>query len=749
MLSLGKVGKNPLCALSGSRGYGGGVHMVNTVKRVIIVFLFLMRIHPVDSQAIKSMDFRNQTITDVLMVLANAAGQSVIVDETVIGTATFHFSDSTFEEALYRFTDACNLFTEKRNNAYYISKIQIQKNADLISIRADNTDIEMVVKAVGRNAGKTILYDQLPRATINLNSENITLPNLLEIIIKKYPEYSLVEENSAYYLKRAVEVSSGAPGRLSNSSITVTANNLYTMSVQRASFSAILTLLFRTGKREYSLLQRIDSTLDNLYFQDKPFDEMLRLVLEQANCDYVQSGDIYYVFEVQRRDILKKLKNVMVIQLRNIPVENATALLPNEYAGSSFMKADKNTNSVYLTGSTEEIAPIAAFFELLDVPAEGKSFKRFEIQYLAVKDFTGLLPQELAAAGPQIIPGSNAFIVQTTDEMAKQFEDYIKLIDQRNTGFPVQLRYIKSDELMQYLPPSVSKEELALSSDPTLVFYRGTGEKHRQFLEHLKLIDQPKPQIRYQMLVMQYQRSNNINWSKSLKVAQSDADLGTVVTGTFSNLVNINFDIITEFGYQMALQLNLQIGEDKAKVLADTTLNGISGQDIKFENTSTFRYRDTAIDPDTGKPVYTGVTREINSGLRLSINGWVSGDGMITMNVNATVSKQDESGAGASANTNPPPTSERVVNTQVRTKSGTPIVIGGLLQVDRVESVKKLPLLGSIPLIGKLFQDIDIQDSTTEMVIYIVPFVHLGEAYSTDYGKKNAYYYQKYILRDG
>jgi Flp pilus assembly secretin CpaC len=92
------------------------------------------------------------------------------------------------------------------------------------------------------------------------------------------------------------------------------------------------------------------------------------------------------------------------------------------------------------------------------------------------------------------------------------------------------------------------------------------------------------------------------------------------------------------------MQLNLQLGEDKARVLADTTLNGISGQEIKFENTNTFRYRDITIDPETGKPFYTGTTREITSGLVLNINGWVSGDGMITMKVNAAVSKQDESG---------------------------------------------------------------------------------------------------------
>jgi type II secretory pathway component GspD/PulD (secretin) len=524
------------------------------------------------------------------------------------------------------------------------------------------------------------------------------------------------------------------------------------MDIQRAAFSSILSLLFKTGNQEYTLLQRIDTSLDNLYFQDKTFDQLLRLVLEQANCDFVKNDTIYYIFEVQRRDILKKLKNVIVIQLQHISVESATALLPNEYSASTFIKTDKNSNSVYLTGSTEEITPIADFFSLLDVPGEDKSFKRYEIQFLTVKDFISLLPQELVRTSPLLIPDTNAFIVHITGEQEEQIEQFIRLVDTRNIGLPVHLRYIKSDELLQFLPPSATREELVISSDPTLVFYKGTAEKQKQFLEHLKLIDQPKPQIRYQLLVMQYQRSDNISWTKGLKISSTDSNDPSspqMFVGTFSNLVNINFDIITEFGYQFALQLNLQIGEDKAKVLADTTLNGISGQDIKFENTTTFRYRDTTIDPETGRPFYTGVTREITSGLVLNVNGWVSGDGMITMKVNAAVSKQDESGVNASATTNPPPTSERIVNTQVRTKSGTPIVIGGLLQVEKVENVKKLPILGSIPLIGKLFQDIVIQDNTTEMVIYIVPYVHNGLVQTTDYAKKNSEYLKKYVLKNG
>jgi type II secretory pathway component GspD/PulD (secretin) len=693
------------------------------------------------------MDFRNQNISDILMVLADMGRQSIIVDPSVTGTATFYFSDSEFEEALYQFTDACYLFCEKRNNAYFVSKIKMSVSGELINLQAEDVDIEMLVRSISRNVGKTIIYDSLPRAPISINSQQTTLKNILEIIIKKYAEYSVREENNAFYLRRAADPSSTNISRLGSNSIQKN-GDAYSTDIQRAPFSSIITLLFKTAGKEYSLLQRTDSTLENLYYDNKTFEQLLRLILEQASCDYTVSNEIYYIFEVQRRDILKNFKDVMVIQMMNMPIEEAVNLIPSDFGGSSFLKINKTANSAYLTGSSEEIEPIAGFLALLDVPIMDKAFYRFQLQFLKVNDFLNLIPKELAAAGPLVIPDTNSFVVNLKDDMAEKYRTFIDMVDKKNMGIPIRLKYIKSEELTQSLPPSVQKDEIIISSDPTLIFYNGTEEKKALFLEHLVLIDQPKPQIRYQLLVIQYQRNDNVNWNKSLNVNSNPSiDHADMISGTFSNLVNISFDIVSGFGYQMALQLNLQLGEDKAKVLADTTLNGISGQDIRFENTNTFRYRDTTIDPETGKPFYTGVTREIRSGLVLGINGWVSGDGMVTMKVNAAVSKQDETGANTSATTNPPPTSERVVNTQIRTKSGTPIVIGGLLQIEKTELVSKTPILGSIPLLGRLLNDTSISEITTEMIIYIIPYVHNGDEASNDYLKRNEVYYKKYILR--
>ena len=131
--------------------------------------------------------------------------------------------------------------------------------------------------------------------------------------------------------------------------------------------------------------------------------------------------------------------------------------------------------------------------------------------------------------------------------------------------------------------------------------------------------------------------------------------------------------------------------------------------------------------PNTGKPVYSGVTKEIVSGLKLDVVGSVSGDGMITSIVTASVTRQ---GIDTSASTgNPPPTSEKVVTTEVCGKSGEPIVISGLVQNTSSKSSSGIPLISKSPLLGVLFKSSEKIVEKSQMVIYLVP--HIEEYNST------------------
>lgn len=665
------------------------------------------------------MDFRNQKISDVIYALADICEESVFVDETVSGNVTFHFEDKDFESALSRFCDYCHLYVTNDNGVYRVSQVKLSINdRKSIFLNGENVMLEPLLNYLSRVTNTTILYDTLPVSTITIRVENESLENILNLIIIKLPGFGLERIASGYYITK----SSGTNIRRNVDVFTVSkADNLFSVSIQKATFLNVLEALFVKGEKEYSLLYKPTIQLEGIAYKNKTFDELLSLLLEQASCDYTIENNIYKIFEIQKRDINKKFKTTKTIFLKHISTEVLLQLLPSELNNSAFIKLDKNNGVVVLNGSEAEISPIEAFIEKIDVNCENRFFKQFEIVNLDVKEAVSLIPKHLLLSDPVILPSNTAFITQVTTENEKELSDFIKMIDSQKNNYSITLKYIKSDELIKSLPAWVAKEKITQTSNPSLVFYNGNSTQYKALLSDIEKIDRPKQQIKYQLLVIQRQKTNGMNIGSSLKVNTSDEQAGYGWSGMLSNIFNIKFDIISQFGLQFAGNLNAELSLGKAHVLADTTLNGISGESISFSNTNTSRYRDIIV--NGSGDVYTSTTREITSGLTLKIDGWVSGDEMITVSIEAQVSKQGSSSGNADVTSAPPSTTEKKVSTNVRTKSGEPVIIGGLFQQETDITENRVPVLGSVPLLGNLFKTQKENVAETEFIIYLVPFV--------------------------
>jgi type II secretory pathway component GspD/PulD (secretin) len=707
------------------------------------LLLFLVLGFPVFGQRMGVMDFRNQNIVDILMALAETSGMSIIPDETVEGKASFHFTDSDFFEALELFLGSYKLYAVREGNSIRVSRIKTSYNGDTrrVSLAAEDTDIEKVIRALARSINTSILYDPLPEIRVSLDIQELSPGEALAICMLRLDSYSLEENENYYYLRK---VNSGDPlSPAARQGYISREGESYSLALQNARFLDVLEELFKTAEKEYSLLTKNDGIIEDLYFADRPFDEMLRLVLEQGNADYVERKGIYYIVELQRRDIVRKLKDTEIINLTHISAQELPALLPGELAAGNALKIDRASNAVLLTGSPEEIRPLRDFIAKIDKPAAGQRFERFDLSYITVDETLAMLPPRLTPTAPAAVPGANAFIAAGSPEGLGALREYITALDRKGEGCPIQLKYIKIDELLKALPPSVHKEDILDSGYPNLLFFTGAPEKRALFQRELALIDRPKPQIRYELLVIEYMKSNETRFTKSFSAASSGDNSNMTLLGNLSNLFNLSFDVVAQFGYQFAANLSLQLGENIAAVYADTTLNGLSGQEIKFQNTDTYRYQEFEVNADTGNITRTGVTREISSGLIVSLNGWVSGDDMITMTVNATVSKQNNH--GASDGSTVPSTSERVVFTHLRTPSGTPIVLSGLMKEDSAKGRKKIPILGDIPLLGRLFRDSTDTKEKTEIVIYIVPYLSRDAGEEQDLPRRLERYYHSFV----
>jgi general secretion pathway protein D len=86
--------------------------------------------------------------------------------------------------------------------------------------------------------------------------------------------------------------------------------------------------------------------------------------------------------------------------------------------------------------------------------------------------------------------------------------------------------------------------------------------------------------------------------------------------------------------------------------------------------------------------------------------------------------EQESSGIAAAASqvsTNDLVTNKRTISTRVLVDDGGMIVLGGLIEDRLTESESKVPLLGSIPLLGELFRTRSVQKTKSNLMVFIRP----------------------------
>lgn len=89
----------------------------------------------------------------------------------------------------------------------------------------------------------------------------------------------------------------------------------------------------------------------------------------------------------------------------------------------------------------------------------------------------------------------------------------------------------------------------------------------------------------------------------------------------------------------------------------------------------------------------------IEAGINLVFTPWVTSDNQINLWVHPQISS-----IGESIGTTLPPINTREARTYIRLNDGETFAIGGLIQDDIIESVTKVPILGSIPILGNMFK---------------------------------------------
>lgn len=630
----------------------------NYLKKAFILTLhFLIFLKPLFCQ--KSIEFKNQNITDILLVLARENGISIITDNTVSGKVSFYFEDITNKNALFSFLDANELLWKEENGIIKVS----EKNHD---------------------------------------ETNETLK---------------LQEAPAEKKKILLKINEG----------------LYSVETDSCSLFEILKELFNAEGKEFSLFFTSDKKVENINLKDKDFTSILNFLLEKTEGDFIIKDSVYCIFENQKKNASSLLKENFFYTLKEKSTAELCNVIPPEITSSLSFKTDKEKNSIFARGTPREIELLKKFIESFEKTNCDFESRIFHFKFISPEKFISMIPENLILKTPFVLENNVDAIFFGNENIFEKIQSLQNMADVKKEIFPVTLKFIKTSELLKNLPPDISSEKIKESICPNLIFFIGSEEEKNVFLKTLELIDKPKPQIKYQLLIIQFNEGKNKTRKNSVTVSKKNGDFAWGFSSELSNLMNIDFDIISRLGVEYAVNLNHQLSENNARVFTDTTLTGIAEQDVRFQNTETYRYLEYEYDTNGNTTTASGVTQQITSGLILNLNGWISGDNMITINIDATISKQN-----GESTSSIPSTSERVISSQVRTYSGESIVLSGLIKEDENSSRSVHPVLSSIPIIGRLFEQESSSFDKNEFEIYIVPYL-LTESAEEKYSLKKIY----------
>lgn len=282
--------------------------------------------------------------------------------------------------------------------------------------------------------------------------------------------------------------------------------------------------------------------------------------------------------------------------------------------------------------------------------------------------------------------------------------------------------------------PKIGTTFKSTESDPIgdlMVFY--DSDKPEQFSRIQTVIqrdiDLPARQIMLEAMVMEVSETSidqlGVQWTRD--ISSGDVQFGDVTAGlgdiTGQLVVNAN-DIFYDFN----MKLRALIREGEAEIISRPSVLTLNNR-MAFINVSDLipipqsKYHNNSA-------VSTVDFREKEVGIQLAIRPRINEDGKeVSLQVNALVSavvpgeevevKTDKDVVIASS----PTISSREVKTYARIANNTPFIIGGLIAKDDTSVRDRVPVLGAIPYLGKLFRSETLSKVKREVIIVITPFV--------------------------
>jgi general secretion pathway protein D len=238
-------------------------------------------------------------------------------------------------------------------------------------------------------------------------------------------------------------------------------------------------------------------------------------------------------------------------------------------------------------------------------------------------------------------------------------------------------------------------------------------------------LDRPVPQVLIKVLIAEvtHDRSDDLGLDYSVLNVRPNGN-GTTLSQNLGNAAAA----VTSGGLSVAVvesnvtaTLHALAQADKLDVLSRPYILTSDNQEATITVGDEVPFiTDTRI-TDTGQTINTLQYQDI--GIILDVTPHINPDGLVILDVSPEISQLTGQTVPISAGVAAPVFAKRSAQSRVGIADGQTIVIGGLMQDQKTETITKVPILGDLPWIGPAFTRYQNSKTKTELLIFLTPHV--------------------------
>ena len=371
----------------------------------------------------------------------------------------------------------------------------------------------------------------------------------------------------------------------------------------------------------------------------------------------------------------------------------------------------------------------------------------------------------LTTKGLDMRRNGNVILVAPAEEIAARERSQLEALQELQTLEPlrsefIQVNYAKASDLATLIggggsnPLISDRGSVAIDERTNTLLVQDTALRVANVRRLVTLLDIPVPQVLIESRIVivndDYSRElgvrfgatvvrdNNPNGLYSFTgtsagseiITQSAIDnINTIGTPTpvtippISQRYNVNLPVsnpagrfalaILDADYLVDLELSALQAEGDGQIISTPRIITANQKEGRIEQGVEIPYQESSSSGAT-------TTQFKEAVLSLTVTPQVTPDGSIIMDLFVTKDSVGELVASATGGFVPSIDTRSVITT-VLVEDGQTVVLGGIFETEERETVQKVPVLGSIPVLGYLFRSTVVVDNQAELLIFVTP----------------------------